>query len=475
MANIRDSFKTKHVKYGGYAALITLAVIVGLILLNLMMGQLSLQIDLTQDKIFSLSEETLHILDQVDTPVRIYGLWRPGEEIPEIMYVIDLYLSRSRNISFQVVDPNRNPGFVTRYDRDRRGIEYGSLIVEGSMDFRVIGPSEMFDSFNWGMFEFQDYLIERRISSAILYTGTGVTPVIYELIGNDSLSLNHPEITSLLDRENYELRSLNLLLSDIPNDASIIILCGPQRDLSLVEADKLMIFLDNGGRFFVMVNFEIMNLTNLNNLLASYGIGFNYGRVVENNPSYIIPMYEGTILPDLAMDHNITRNLSNKQNNPTVLINPMSISEVHPRRREIEVSNLMVSSAASFLRTDIEHLSVERLPEDLPGPLILGVAAAYPGDNWRLSADDGPQTRIIAIGDYNILYDIGANRDFFMNSIAWLDDRPETTTVRSKIRVMQPMTITMVHFIVYSIILIAVIPLAFFVTGLIVWLKRRHL
>ena len=479
IANIRDSFKTKHVKYGGYAAMITLAVIIGLILFNLMMGQLSLQIDLTQDQIFSLSEQTLHVLDQVDTPVRIYGLWRPGEEVLEVMYVIDLYLSRSRNVSFQVVDPNRNPGFVTRYDRDRRGIEYGSLIVEGSMGFRVIGPSEMFDSFNWGMFEFQDYLIERRISSAILFVGTGVTPVIYDLIGHEIMSMGHPEIISLLDRENYEVRELNLLLSDIPDDASIIVLCGPQRDLSSVEAEKLLNFLENGGRFFVMANYQIQNLTNLNSVLASYGISFDYGRTIENDPSYIVPSFYEMLLPDLAMDHDITRNLSDKWNTPVILYEPMSISEVLPRRREVEISSLIVSSPRSFLRSDVELLSLERLPDDLPGPLMLGAAAAFPGDNWRLSTDTSPQTRIVAIGDpYIWIFGIdafGANLDVFMNSIAWLDDRPETTTIRSKIRVMQPMTMTMVHFIVYSVILIAAIPLAFFVSGLIVWLKRRHL
>ena len=479
MANIRDLFKTKHVKYGGYATLITLAVIVGLILLNLMMGQLSLQVDLTKDQIFSLSEQTLHILDQVDSPVRIYGLWRPGEEDPRVMYVVDLYLSRSRNISFQVVDPNRNPGFVTRYDRDRRGIEYGSLIVEGNMGFKVIGPSEMFDIFNWSMFEFQDYLVERRISSAILFTGTGVTPVIYELIGHDSLPLNHPEITDLLDRENYELRSLNLLLSDIPGDASIIILCGPRNDLAPPEVDKLLDFLDNGGRFFVMANYQIQNLTNLNFILSSYGVSFDYGHTKENDPSYVVPGFLEMILPDLAVDHDITRALSNKLSTPVILYEPMSISEVQPRRREIEIDPLMVSSSRSFLRRDVENVSLETLPDDLPGPLILGVAVSYPGDNWRISTDTSPQTRIVAIGDPYVWYfgieAFSSNLDVFMNSIAWLDDRPETTTVRSKGRVTQAMTMTMVHFIVYSVLLIAVIPLAFFVSGLIVWLKRRHL
>jgi len=76
--NIRESFKTRQVKYGGYAVLITLALITGLILVNLLAGQFSLQVDMTSSRLFSLSDQTLQVLNNVKTPVRFYGLWRPG-------------------------------------------------------------------------------------------------------------------------------------------------------------------------------------------------------------------------------------------------------------------------------------------------------------------------------------------------------------------------------------------------------------
>ncbi|MCL2472243.1 MAG: GldG family protein, partial [Treponema sp.] len=93
IANIRESLKTKQVKYGGYAALITIAVIAGLILVNLIVGQFSPQIDLTESKLYSLSDQTIQVLDQIKTPVTIYGLWKPGEESPDIMAVVNLYLA----------------------------------------------------------------------------------------------------------------------------------------------------------------------------------------------------------------------------------------------------------------------------------------------------------------------------------------------------------------------------------------------
>ena len=104
LKSIVESFRTRQVRYGGYAALITLAVIAGLILMNLIIGQFSPQIDMTESGIFTLTEQTLQVVDKVESPVIFYGLWRPGMEDPQLIQVMDLYLARNRNIRLEVVD-----------------------------------------------------------------------------------------------------------------------------------------------------------------------------------------------------------------------------------------------------------------------------------------------------------------------------------------------------------------------------------
>jgi len=482
IANIRESFKTRHVKYGGYAALITLAVIIGLILLNLMMGQLSMQIDMTRGQIFTLSDQTLEILGQLESPVRIYGLWRPGQEtfeVMEIMDVVNLYVSRSRNIIFEVLDPDRNPGFMMRYDRDRMGLPAGSLIIEGDMGFRILSPFDMFDFFNIGDLSVTDYMVERRITSAIIFVGTGVTPVIYELTGHDQIvTLAEMGFYDYFERENYDLRHVNLLLNDIPDDASVIILQGPNKDLTPLEVDKLLDYLDRGGRFLVMANYNAQDFTNLNNLLASYGIAYDYGIAIEMNPSYsaIDPRM---ILPDLS-GHEITAALAIKERTPVLLMETASISEVATRRRETDIVPLMISSSNSFLRTDIDDLDADRLPSDVPGPLMLAAAVSYPGDQWRMSTDTDPQSRIVAFACPNflavgIMWGFDANLDVFMNAIGWLHDRPEQQSVRSRSHITRPVHMTFMQIMIFGIIFIAIIPLSFFGSGFVVWLRRRHL
>jgi uncharacterized membrane protein (Fun14 family) len=476
--NIRESFKTRQVKYGGYAALITLAVIVGLILVNLMMGQFAFQVDLTWSKLFSLSEQTMQVLGTVKTPVKFYGLWRPGEESQDVMNVVNLYLSKNSNISLELVDPERNPGFVAKYDKDRKGISRGSLIVEGTKGFRVVAPYDMYD-FNYsqqtGARSVTGMAAERRITSALLFAGTGNTPVIYELTGHGETPLVSFGMVDLVERENYELKSVNLLLAPVPADASAIIINDPARDLTPDEANKLLGYLAGGGRLLVTADYGIQELANLNEVLASYGIQFDYGIVREIDPYYVAidPRSEW---PDLR-DHDITNPLSDKTKTPVVLLEAMSLSELATKRRSVEIKPLMTSSASAFLRTDINETSYAKVAADIPGPLTLGAAITDP--SWIDPNKPEPQARIVAIGCGSLLNiaasGFDANRDVFMNSLTWLQDRPETISVRSKSLFVLPMRLTLVQIIIFGGLFIAVIPLAFFIAGFVTWLKRRHL
>ena len=114
-------------KYGGYATVITLAVVLGLVLLNLAVQQFSPQFDLTKNKLFSLSEQTVQVLDKIKTPVTIYALYEPGKEAGQVKEVLDKYVAKSKNVKLEVVDPEKNPASspsTTRKRRDRERLPH---------------------------------------------------------------------------------------------------------------------------------------------------------------------------------------------------------------------------------------------------------------------------------------------------------------------------------------------------------------
>jgi hypothetical protein len=155
----------------------------------------------------------------------------------------------------------------------------------------------------------------------------------------------------------------------------------------------------------------------------------------------------------------------------------MPLSLLDTKRRSVEITPLMTSSSGAFLRTNLDEDSTARVASDISGPFVLGAAVTDP--SWI--QDNEPQARIVAIGNsgYYFFYfaamGFEANRDIFMNSITWLENRPETISVRSKSIFILPLRMNLVQIIVFGVLFIFVIPLAFFICGLVVWLKRRHL
>jgi len=482
---IRESFKTKQVKYGGYAALMTVAVIIALLLVNLIAGQFSLQVDMTESRIFSLSPQSLQVLDSVDAPVRIFAFWRPGERMPlphnrdfvdDVTAVVNLFTARNSNITMEVIDPDRNPGFVMRFDRDRTGISRGSVVVESENGFRLIPPEQMYDivAQPQGGLEITGVAIERRITSALLFAGSGVTPIVYEITGHGSTSLADIGMGEEMERDNLALASINLLMMPIPDHAAALVLNNPQMDLSPAEAERLLDFLGAGGRLLVLADYTIRELYNLNTVFASYGFRLDYGILNEADPTFAVFDSRSTWPEVLA--HDITRPLMGGRDNRLLLFEAMAISAIEPRRQSIEITPLLRSSQAAFLRTDLDNTSADRLPEDISGPLTLAAAVADPA--WLQNEDD-PQARIVVIASGTLLPlaagNFTGNRDLFFNSLAWLQDRPETITVRSNSLFRLPLRLDSLQMLIFGSLFIFITPVSFFTAGFITWLKRRHL
>jgi ABC-type uncharacterized transport system involved in gliding motility auxiliary subunit len=70
---------------------------------------------------------------------------------------------------------------------------------------------------------------------------------------------------------------------------------------------------------------------------------------------------------------------------------------------------------------------------------------------------------------------IDGNRDLFMNSLTWLQDRPENITIRAKSLYLLPMRMNLGQIIIFGALFIFIVPVVFFTAGFVVWLKRRHL
>lgn len=467
------SFKTRQVRYGGFSAVLTIAVIAGVLLLNLIVQLIAPQFDLTENKLFSLSSQSLQVVQSIAEPVTIYGVWEPGGEDRQIKEIAERYAAQNQYIRFEETDPDINPGLLKQYDRDNQGISKGSIIVAGPKGSKVISRIDMYDVY-YNQQEQRSQItgvaIEKRITSALLYVCAGETPKVYEIIGHQERSLELVQKT--MEQENYALKQVSLVQSEVPKDAAAVILYNPKTELSPEEAERLSAYLDAGGRMVLLLDFQSSAVKSINQILSGYGVSFDYGITAELDPQYRLngrSPFE--FLPGMK-PHPITDPMIAGRT-PALLPLPMSIAVSDLRRRTVNAAPFLATSARSFLRRDLDNTAQERLPEDTPGPITVGLAVLdpeYPGDK--------PQTRIALFSSamfLELIAQVPGNLDLFMNALTWAADRPETISVGSRSTFVMPMQMNLLTALIIGVAVVILIPLACFILGLATWLKRRHL
>ena len=163
----------------------------------------------------------------------------------------------------------------------------------------------------------------------------------------------------------------------------------------------------------------------------------------------------------------------------TPIILPYSsqgIKETQLKTRDVQVTPLLESSAKSFLRTDLNSQSRNKIASDVNGPITLAVAI-----NNKMVLPDAPQYRLIVMGTARFLQSVApygtipGNLDFFLNGLSWLEHRTDTISIRTKTVLQFPMRLTGVQVLIFSLLFVVVIPLIIMISGLVVWLRRRHL
>ena len=476
MNTLLSRFHDKKIRYGGYAVIVTLLVLGSLVALNLLVQELPLEFDLTENRLFSLSEQTEALLEGLGKPVNIYALFAAGREDPTIAEVLRSYEQQSRLVTLEFIDPELNPGFTAKYDTEGTGISAGSLIVESGELFRVIPNIELYNiSYTQqGQPQIMGLQIEPKVTQAINYVSSGYTPTLYQLTGHGEYSLDDYGITAALEAENYRIETLNLLTTPVPEDASVLLILSPRFRISEEELTMIGTYIDSGGRAIVLTDFLGEPAAGINGLIKSYGLEVEPGFLMENDKR----RYAGSplFIAPIMQDHELLEPL--KENDLDV-ITPYAVAlrELERKPRSIELVPLLSTTGQSWRRTDIENNSTLRQPGDIMGPHTV----AWSVERQQYNQGEPPAYRLVVMGNSVFLGaippygQIKGNIDYFLNALGWVNERSETITVRSKSLFRLPMRLNALQTIIYSGLIIILIPAAFLLTGLVVWLKRRHL
>jgi len=483
--SLLDSLKSRKFRFGGYATLIIVAGLAIIIAINVLVDQIPGRLDLTQNKIYSLSPETYKILDGLSSDLTITTIGKAGTEDPTVKAILAKYAARSRRVKLQTIDPEMNPGWTKQYDPTGQGLAAGTLVVAAGPRNKNIGIYDMYnyDTSNYdpsnpnSQPQLTSLSVEQRVTAAVMYVTAQKNVTVYVLSGHGEQSIDSLGLTSAVANENYELKSLDFLTAKaVPDDANIVLVMAPKNDLTADDASKLRAYLAGGGRAeFLFDVFQNDNqYPNLAGLLKSYGVQVQGVVVVEGDTNKIATQNPAYIIPTLEY-HDINSPLRTN-NYEVVLAWSQSIQTLDLKKKSLKIEPLLTSSSKSYGKRDVQHAtSADRQAGDVSGPFTLAVAITDPSDQ-----PGKPDTQIVVVGDIRFLAQsltaaIPGNGDFFMNSLGWLKGQKDSLTIRPKSLQTMRLNISSLWALILSGVVVILLPLLILGAGFVVWMRRRHL
>jgi ABC-2 type transport system permease protein len=475
-----DSLRTRTLRFGGYAVLLVLGVLAVLIVINVLVEKMPGKLDLTKNRIFSLSEETGTLLDGLKSDVTIFTVGKPGAEDATVKEILGRYAAHSRRVKLQTIDPTRNPGWSRQYDPSGQGLPAGSLVVVDGTRYKTIG---LYDMYNYDTSnpnqqpQLTSLSVEQRVTAALLFVTADRNVTLGVLQGHGEQTLESLGLATAVGNDNYAVKNLSLLTEKaVPADTDILLILAPKNDLPAQDVEKIRAWMEQGGRAVILMNIITKQapMPNLESLLQSYGVQVenvvvvegDQGRIAGQNPLYIIPSLEL---------HDITDPLR-KNSYDLVLPAPQSVKVLELKKKSLKIDPLLTSSAKSWGKRDIaSQKTLVRDPADAAGPFTLAVAIIDVAQD-----PSHKDVKLIVAGDVQFLgqsftAQVPGNGDFFLNSLGWLRGQKQTLSVRPKSLMQMRLSLNSLQSLLYSALVVILIPAIVLATGLVVWVRRRHL
>ncbi len=466
----------KLLRSGGYATLISLFAVAAVVVINLIVNSLPSNLtkpDTTSADLYTLGEDTVSLLKEIDTDVKLYHLVQPNDDNLYVTYVsglLERYEGLSSRISVERVDPALHPNFASAYTDDSVG--EGSVIAVSSKRSKVVPLSDMYDveqKIDYSTYQYtQDvtgFKGENAISTAIDYVTTDVLPKVYFLRGHNEVEMDE-SFLKYIDEENVARDTISLIGAEsIPDDCDCIAVNAPQTDITETEKTLLLDWLSSGGHLMVMTSYGV-DTPNLFALLRHYGAELAGGLVCDPTAYryYQMPYY---LLPIVSTSTEMTSPLGQ-----LTFFAPFcdGIVQTSDSRGEVDYRALLYTSTGAYAKVSPKD-TLEKEEGDVPGPCNVAVSMEEEVENGT--------TKIVWIStDQMMTYNAdvmcaGANSALFLNALGWMCDKASSISIHSKTLSVDLLTVTSTSSTIWGVVLIFLIPALVIGIGVFVWIKRR--
>lgn len=467
----RYQISSKSLSMSVYSSTVLVVSIVIALLLNIIVAELPSKytvFDVTSNKLYSLTDETEKLLSSLDEDINVYVLANETQADELLDATLQNYESLSEHIKISYVDPAVNPKFFTKYTDSY--ISTNSIIVESGKRNKVIDYSSVYQTeidYTTYSTTVTGYDGEGQLTSAIAYVISDDMPRVYLLEGHGELPFD-TQFTTAIEKENVDYEIMNLMDYDsVPEDAECVIIHAPTVDFSSDDTDKMLDYMEQGGNVLLVTTYTENEMTNFHKLLDFYGIQVTKGLIIEGNADgyYQIPF---CLLPQIIYTE-ITESAYNSGN---YIFMPYAQGLTVNEQEDVNTSTLLSVSDNSYVRNDIENSADYRKQEgDEDGPFAVGVSC-------EKTIGEKISQAVIYSSEYLFQQDTdeivsGTNLKLFIGTLGNFVEHQNSVSIPVKSYDLSYLTISQGNIVSLSLLTVIVIPLAFLVSGFVIWLRRR--
>ena len=471
---IASAFQRRQTRLGTLTLTSIAIVLAILVVINIIGTRQSKRWDLTANNVYTLSDQTLGVLQKLDAPLAI-KVFDKATELPRFRDQLAEYEHVSRNVNVEYLDADKKLALAKQYEVQ----SYGTVVFEykGRVE-RVTGTGE------------QD------LTNGIIKVVTGEKKKIYLTQGHGEKNPDNAERTGFsavktsLERENYGVDKVVLIQQgQVPDDATAVIVAGPRTDLLPPEVSALKAYLAKGGKLMVMLDppdtAKAAPLANIEGLLRDWGFDIGNNIVVDaSGLGQIIGAGAETPVAATYPPHPITEKFGGVL---TAYPLARSIGPLKGGANGHTPESFIQTSPRSWGESDIDGLMKTgevKFDEgkDLKGPVSIAAAvsapvaappAPAPANKDQKKAD----TRVLAIGDSdfvaNAYISVQGNRDLFMNAVGWMVQQENLIAIRPREASDRRLTMTATDTRLVFFLAIFGIPGAILGMGIYTWWRRR--
>lgn len=467
-------------------ALLVIILIDIYILANIVLEKVTLpEFDFTENKVYTLSEETKSKLKNLQKEVTITFI--NFDDNDSILKVAERYIILNNNIKIERInDIASRKDLMEKYSLDTQS---QLIIISSGENETQISDYDLY-TYDYSTYETID-TSEEAFTNAIVNVTTEEKPKIYFMNNHVAYNLEYYFyiIMDLMRGDANEVNTLDILtVGSVPEDCDTLVITTLSEDITILEKEKILEYINKGGEILLLngPNVTGKQLTNFQEILNQYGVTVENGIVFEGESANMLYQFPDFIVEKMQSS-SITKNLN--MDSGVGFLGAASIKFNKERQEElnVEYEELVTTSDKAFLRTNLEITTNERTDLDSKeGEFLIGGIV-----NKKI--DDNNNSKLIIFGNELFAtnmtleeiiggttdgsaqtYIVGLyhNADVILNSIAYLNEREDTITIRKDYDSVSYTPTELQHNIIMAIIFI--VPLVIIIAGIIVWQIRRR-